>query len=1400
MPIRTRTFRVFVSSTFADLAAERNALQRRVFPKLRKLCKERGARFQAIDLRWGVRDEAALDQKTMEICLGEIERCQKTGIKPNFIILLGQRYGWLPLPARIEAGEFETVRDHIADVEQRGLVESWYQRDDNAAPPEYLLRPRAGEWADRERWAVLEAFLHLILLDAARAAALSEQALLKYWTSAIHQEILKGLGATSEDCEHVFAFFRLVPGEKGDPELVNLKSFLRGQLPVENLLSYDPHDLGRLCRDVEETLRAVIESEAAGFESRPALTAEIEAHDAFARERALVFGRETTLEDMNHYLRLGGDRPLVLHGASGSGKSAVMAQASEQARLALPSAVVIRRFIGASPESSRGLTLLQSLSEQIGQAYGASGELPADLNSLVRVFRERLELATSERPLVVFVDALDQLGKDDPARSFAWLGGTLPPHCRVVVSTAVASAAELAPVLNECERLLLEDLPQEAAAAALDYWLKAARRRLQPDQREWLLAAFSRSPNALYLKLAFEEARGWTSHSPPKAWLLGEGVDGVIDTLFKRLSLPANHGSVLVGSSLGYLAAARDGLTEDEILDVLSADREVWSDFSDRKHHDPPEHKLPVIVWSRLFMDLEPYLTEHVVDQVNVIAFYHPQLKAASERYLDGGAMQDRHAGLASLFDHACKGGGDDYLPVKRCIAEVAYHHRMSHNWRELKAIYANMSYLCSYVKCRSAFDLKEDIQREVEEEKLQPPPAPCVDSEVQLFVTNTAALLARYPEQAPQLIYKELASPSYRQQAERLAVRPWIRADPILVNAEVEDGAFGVSPVTTVDMRVEASCVATAARLAFIHNAPNRIELLATEDLRPRGEISLPQKAPLAVRKLLCNRSGSLLAVVYDNGEIEVLKTVFSSGGIPSTESVHRGLCMAGKFGAISACTLLDDIIYQTPEGRTITLHADAAGQISSRDEPSDGKTLMSYFGSGDLQCRAWRDASGHFLDFPESTATPLRIAYRALAVCRLGTRLAVSTEESKLLIYRWPSLELERALPCRLPILSISPTRRDAFLMTDRHGNLLSLGSDLQVVEHGRCSQDLYDDYPSAVYPAGGGALYISQRRCVILSLDGSSRRDIMRIEGRDDRYDLLTYSRTDGYMLSIGRGAPRLLRQEVVGHQYEFEFSKFRAAWSDRGAVAYTRTPCSVTVEDGERSTCQPTESEIEEIRYCPALDTFLVLCRSGALHCIATENVEPFSVQFPRSDTGQYLMEVCGEYVCVITQNVLCQAAHSNTYLETGLSLHRLSRCSRLFRSRERVTAELIDLQHIDGKQSRIVSLSYHRASNSLYLWREGTLERWQLDDPKRRDLTHVAVASDRNASLPFCAQGDGGFYIDTNNRLRFLPMASARRTADLASSRTITFLGPATDNGGYLVEDNRHLYRFAIEEE
>ncbi|MGO4882317.1 MAG: AAA family ATPase [Bryobacteraceae bacterium] len=695
MPTATRTFRVFVSSTFEDLKEERDALQREVFPKLRTLCERHGARFHAIDLRWGVRDEAALDQKTMEICLREIERCQRTGIKPNFIVLLGQRYGWRPLPSRVEAGEFEAVLERIEDGEDRALAENWYRRDDNAVPPECLLKARVGESAQSERWQLLEAHLHRILRDAAQAAGLSDEARVKFEASATHQEIMKGLGATAEDRRHVFAFCRNASDRDCDPDLVDLKRALHARLPTSNIVDFAPGDFAKLCQDFERTLRAVIESEAAGFESRPALALETEAHDAFARSRALVFGRDEVLEAIASYVRADDNRPLVLHGASGTGKSAVMGQASERARAALASAFVVRRFIGASPESSSGLTLLRSLSEQIGAEYVALvSELPTDFNGVARAFRDRLGLAKPERPLVIFIDALDQLGEDDPARSLDWLAGILPAHCRLVLSTT-----DLVPALKECTSLKLDALPEPDAAQALDHWLKGAARQLQPGQRQRLLTAFTRCGLPLYLKLAFEEACGWASHLALEECLLGDGVGGVVDTLLNRLSLDANHGPLLVGRTLAYLAAARYGLTEDEMLDVLSADEQVWRDFERRAHHAPPERRLPVIVLSRLLLDLESYLTERSTPGGTVTTFYHRQLaEQSAARFLAGEDGRLQHRSLALYF------GGRPQGP--RQLDELPWQWQESAEWQNLADLLADSNVFDALWK-KSEFEVK---------------------------------------------------------------------------------------------------------------------------------------------------------------------------------------------------------------------------------------------------------------------------------------------------------------------------------------------------------------------------------------------------------------------------------------------------------------------------------------------------------------------------------------------------------------------------------------------------------------------------------------------------------------------------------------------------------------------
>jgi len=159
--------RVFVSSTFSDLKEERNALAREVFPKLEHYCLLRGFQFEPIDLRWGVPGEAALDHRTMQVCFDELRRAQEVSPRPNFLILLGDRYGWQPLAESITEVEFRRLEQAAMELDGEAarsagpsgsmkpnaqkVLHDWYRRDDNADPVGYVLRSRH-EWPEEQHF------------------------------------------------------------------------------------------------------------------------------------------------------------------------------------------------------------------------------------------------------------------------------------------------------------------------------------------------------------------------------------------------------------------------------------------------------------------------------------------------------------------------------------------------------------------------------------------------------------------------------------------------------------------------------------------------------------------------------------------------------------------------------------------------------------------------------------------------------------------------------------------------------------------------------------------------------------------------------------------------------------------------------------------------------------------------------------------------------------------------------------------------------------------------------------------------------------------------------------------------------------------------------------------------
>lgn len=385
--------------------------------------------------------------------------------------------------------------------------------------------------------------------------------------------------------------------------------------------------------------------------------------------------------------------------------------------------------------------MLNSLCREISRVYGAYEEdVPIDFRDLVPEFNRRLALAKADQPLLVFLDSLDQLSEAHGARQLSWLSSELPEGVSLVLTTRMDEDVYDAVTRKGVIEKHLGGLGEDEGELLLDQWLADNHRGLQDAQKREVIRKFTASgQNPLYLKLAFEEARLWTSYEESQE-ALTESVSGIIqDNMLDRLMDEGNHGRAMVSHALGYLAASRYGLTEDELVDLLSRDPEVYewffhqtyhlpsdlvqlamgyleahpealADFPADSYHDaerlardwltqdrtPPEPvthflrevlgrpdgpRLPIVLWSRLSFDMAPYLSIRMVDGSPLRTFYHRELAEVSKaEFLVKDKSQAYHRRLADYFESRADPEGDQswtggYI---HGLSELPYHLTMA--------------------------------------------------------------------------------------------------------------------------------------------------------------------------------------------------------------------------------------------------------------------------------------------------------------------------------------------------------------------------------------------------------------------------------------------------------------------------------------------------------------------------------------------------------------------------------------------------------------------------------------------------------------------------------------------------------------------------------------------------
>ncbi|XP_062991183.1 uncharacterized protein LOC134404425 [Elgaria multicarinata webbii] len=179
-------------------------------------------------------------------------------------------------------------------------------------------------------------------------------------------------------------------------------------------------------------------------------------------------------------------------------------------------------------------------------------------------------------------------------------------------------------------------------------WLEKDRRRLSKRQHDHLMEACTACPLPLYIHCAYKESCLWTSFSPETEVCLPQDIPGMYSWTLNRME--KSHGEQVVKRMATYVSLSRNGITQEELLDLMSMDDVVIQEVT--KFQKASISAFPLVLWLKLLEDLGEHLREQRTDNTYVFNWAHMSLKhVCMERYLKAQDSQvSLHASFADYY------------------------------------------------------------------------------------------------------------------------------------------------------------------------------------------------------------------------------------------------------------------------------------------------------------------------------------------------------------------------------------------------------------------------------------------------------------------------------------------------------------------------------------------------------------------------------------------------------------------------------------------------------------------------------------------------------------------------------------------------------------------------------
>lgn len=371
---------------------------------------------------------------------------------------------------------------------------------------------------------------------------------------------------------------------------------------------------------------------------------------------ATFFHQAELLVTLKNYI-VGDDKsPLILHAPAGGGKTALLCTVATRCCDWIPDAPVVFRLVGATPDSMTQEQLLRSVCEQCCALYGehpsmAFKRLSDPENSSEDPLNVLLSKVNSRRPLVLLIDGLDRIAPYS-SRGTHWLPKQLPPHVRLILT--VRDDTEELKALKDwlgsdhCF-VPIPSLGPVKYADLVDNIVHRNQRSLTASHKEAVLKCLAiATPTPRYAYLIGHRVLDWWSDEEPDLSTIPSTTPEMVHETMAYLE--GHLGPEVAAFIVGFLAASRYGLTEAELLDLLSLQEAVLERVL---AHDPrcKPRRCPYMIWGVAKKRMKPLLRSTTVGKRTMVTWRCDAYRTLCQKRVGEDTWEECLRGLAAYFE-----------------------------------------------------------------------------------------------------------------------------------------------------------------------------------------------------------------------------------------------------------------------------------------------------------------------------------------------------------------------------------------------------------------------------------------------------------------------------------------------------------------------------------------------------------------------------------------------------------------------------------------------------------------------------------------------------------------------------------------------------------------------------